>query len=113
MRTTDAVRLRHMLEAAREGLAFAAGRTRADLDTDRQLYLSLIRSIEVVGEAASKVSDECRSGYRAIPWVHVISMRNRLIHMYFDVDPDIVWRTTTVELPRLVSAIETLLAEEG
>ena len=58
MRNDDLVRLRHMLDAAREAVAFAADKTRADLDNNRMLVLSLLKDIEIVGEAASKVSKE-------------------------------------------------------
>ncbi|MCY4496704.1 MAG: hypothetical protein OXC14_05400 [Rhodospirillaceae bacterium] len=52
MREDDAIRLRHMLDAAREAVSFTQGRTRGDLDNDRQLVLALIKEIEIVGEAA-------------------------------------------------------------
>lgn len=58
----DAIRLRHMLDAARDALAFAEGRGREDLDNDRLLNFGLVRAIEVIGEAASKVTSEGRAG---------------------------------------------------
>ena len=56
MRKDNEIRIRHMLDAAREAEAFAAGRTRRDLDTDRQLVLSLVKEIEIVGEAATQIA---------------------------------------------------------
>jgi uncharacterized protein with HEPN domain len=67
MHRDDVIRLRHMLDAARETLAFAAGKKRSELDSDRMLTLSLIKSIEIVGEAASKVTQETRQAYPEIP----------------------------------------------
>lgn len=68
MHKNDAIRLQHMLDAAREALSFAAGRSISDLDSNRMFVLSLIKSIEVIGEAASKVSVEGRSECPGIPW---------------------------------------------
>jgi uncharacterized protein with HEPN domain len=73
------VRLRHMLDAAREAAQMAQGKTRADLDTDRPLNLSLVRLLEIVGEAASRVPVVERSNYSRIPWVQIVGLRNRLI----------------------------------
>lgn len=63
MRRDDQIRLRHMLDAAQEALSFAQGRTRADLNQNRMLVLSLIKSIEIIGEAASRVSEETHQRY--------------------------------------------------
>ena len=60
MRRDDGVRLRHMLDAAREAVSFARGRTRDDLDKDRQLVLAVVKDIEIVGEAATRVSEPTR-----------------------------------------------------
>jgi uncharacterized protein with HEPN domain len=65
------------------------------------LLLSLVKAIEILGEAASRVSEETRSEFCSIPWRDIIAMRNRLIHGYFDINLDIVWKTVTDELPHL------------
>lgn len=106
----DIVRLQHMVDAANEALSFVADKSNAELETDRALALALVKSIEIVGEAASKVSRELRSRSPEIPWADIVSMRNRLIHSYFDVNLDIVWQTVTEELPPLVTQLEKLLA---
>jgi uncharacterized protein with HEPN domain len=67
MRQDDRIRLRHMLEAAREALSFAQNRTRSDLSNNRMLVLSLVKCIEIIGEAASKVTKGCQRQYAAIP----------------------------------------------
>jgi uncharacterized protein with HEPN domain len=76
------------------------------------LQLALIRLIEVIGEAAGRVSDDTRSQISSVPWPLVIAMRNRLIHGYFDVDVDRVWDTVVNDLPPLIAAVETYLAGE-
>ncbi len=98
-----------MLDAAREAVSFARGRKRDDLDGDRMLTLSIIKSVEMIGEAASKVTDETRKAYTAIPWTDIVAMRNRLIHVYFDINLDLVWATVTDDLPPLMAAIEAAL----
>lgn len=109
MRSEDIVRVRHMLDAAREALAFVANKTRSEMGDDRMLSLAPMKSIEIIGEAASKLSRECRSEYPAIPWADVVGMRNRLIHAYADVDPDILWETVIADLPALIPILEDIL----
>lgn len=112
MRSEDIVRVHHMIDAAREALGFVANKTRSDIDSDRLLALGLMKSIEIIGEAASKISRECRLAYLAISWVDVIGMRNRLIHAYTDVDPDVLWETVTNDLPSLISVLEKIIETE-
>lgn len=109
----DANRLYHMLEAAREAVGFAKGRTRDNLATDRQLTHSLVRCIEIIGEAAGRVSPEYRKANPQINWDDMVGMRNRLIHAYFDVNLDIVWRTVEEELPALIDELEPIIKAEG
>jgi len=114
MQRDDRIRIQHMLEAAKEAILFSENRTRDDLDSDRSLGLSLLKLIEIVGEAATQVSDQSRETFSMIPWRNIIGMRNRLIHAYFDVNLSIVWDTVTTDLPPLVAALEEILsAEDG
>ena len=105
----DWTRLRHMLDAAREALAFARGRTRADLDDDPMFRRAVLHCIQEVGEAASRVTPETRALIPDLPWPDVVRMRNRLVHAYFVVDHDIVWRVLTTELEPLVRSFTELL----
>jgi uncharacterized protein with HEPN domain len=109
MRREDRVRLEHMCEAARSALRFMAGRTRADLDADLMLLFAVVRALEIVGEAASRVSGEGRTEVAGVPWPAVAGMRNRLMHAYFDIDKEVVWKTVTEELPALLATIERSL----
>lgn len=109
MRNDDLVRLKHMLDAAKEASSFVSGKKRNDLDSNRQLTLALVKDIEIIGEAASKVSQETKTNYPAIPWLDIINMRNRLIHAYFEIDLEIVWDTVTKDLPPLMVEIEKIV----
>jgi uncharacterized protein with HEPN domain len=102
-----------MLDAAREAIAFAHGKTRTALDSDRMLTLSLVKSIEIIGEAAARVSQGCQERYAEIPWANIIAMRNRLIHAYFDIDLDRVWDTVLTDLPPLIAELEKIVPAEG
>ena len=95
-----------MLEHAREAVAMARGRQRADLDHDRMLNLALVRLLEIIGEAANRVPEEDRAGFPEVPWPQIVSLRNRLIHGYDEVDFDILWQIVAHDLPRLVEALE-------
>ena len=109
MQNPDAVRLRHMQEAVTLALTMAAGRSRSDLASDSMLAMALTRCLEVLGEAASKLSSEVRLQHPIIPCAKMISMRNRLIHAYFDVDLDIVWTTVSEDLPPLLPLVQSAL----
>jgi len=111
MREDDRVRLHHMLDAAREALSFAANRDRRDLDTDRMLVLALVKSIEIIGGAGARVSQEARDVIPDVPWPEIVGMRNRLVHAYFEVNLDVVWETVRKDLPALVAALQVALDE--
>lgn len=98
--------LRQMLDHAREAQALVQGKTRSDLDTDRLLNLALVRLLEIIGEAARRFPQEDHYLYPEIPWPQIISLRNRLIHGYDEVDFDILWKIATEDLSTLVTALE-------
>jgi uncharacterized protein with HEPN domain len=109
MRKDDSIRLRHMLDAATEAEDFIRSKERKDLDKDRKLELALVKCIEIIGEAAASISEECRDEFPRIPWVDIIGMRNRLIHAYFEINLDILWKTLTDDLPPLILELKKIL----
>lgn len=102
MSEADRIRLRHMLEAAEEAIMIAQERSRTSL-------LAVMKDIEIIGEAANKVSAGLRAAEPGIPWRDIVGMRNRLIHAYFDVEPELVWGTVIGDLPALVLQLRALL----
>ncbi len=112
MQKDDSIRLRHMLDAAREAVSFATGQNRLSLDANRQLTLALVKTIEIIGEAAMKVTKEGREQWPQIPWPNIVTMRNRLIHAYFDINLDILWKTVTEDLPPLIAELEKVFPPE-
>jgi uncharacterized protein with HEPN domain len=110
MSNEDAVRLRHMLDAARRAIDFMHGRVKSDLESDEQLSLAVVRLLEILGEAAKNVSEDLRKDYPDIPWRQIAGTRDRLIHGYFDVDLDIVWQIISTDLPLLAAQLEKALS---
>jgi uncharacterized protein with HEPN domain len=73
------------------------------------LSLSLVRLLEIIGEAARGISQEFRDAYPDIAWKNMVGMRDRLIHGYFDVDLDVVWETVIEDLPPLITHLEKII----
>jgi uncharacterized protein with HEPN domain len=111
-RHEDELRLRHMLRYSREIMALAQGKARAALDRERLLNLALVRLIEIVGEAACRVSAETHASHPEIPWAQITNMRNRLIHGYDSVDFDILWQTVIEDIPELAAVLEAIVPAE-
>lgn len=108
MRSEDKIRITHMIDACEEILSFLEGKKRADIETDRILVLAVIKDIEIIGEAANKISEELADSYPDIPWMEIIGMRNRLIHSYFDINLEMVWSTASHDIPNLLSLLKKI-----
>ena len=70
--------------------------------------MSIVKCIEIIGEAANGITDDLKSKHSSIPWQDIIKMRHRLIHTYFDIDYDIVWKTVQDELPELIKELKKI-----
>jgi uncharacterized protein with HEPN domain len=98
-----------MLDHAKEAVDLLAGKERIDLASSRVLELALVRLVEIVGEAANRLSTENQFRYPSIPWKAIVGMRNRLIHGYDAIDLDVLWDTVKVDLPQLIDELEQIL----
>jgi uncharacterized protein with HEPN domain len=105
----DTILITDMLDYARRAVSALDGRTREDLDTDDVLVGALERFVEVIGEAANRLSENTRESAPEVPWHEIIAMRNRLVHGYFAVDLDILWTVVTDDLPELIDALDRLI----
>ena len=112
-RPGDRVRLQHMLDAAQKAITLTAGRRRDDLESDEVLTLALTRLVEIIGEAAFQMTEEGRSRCPSLPWEQIVGMRHRLIHAYFEINYDILWKTVQESLPELVGEITKAQARWG
>lgn len=108
-RHDDTVPLLHMLNHAREAVAMIVGKGPESLSKERMLELSLIKLVEIIGEAAGRVSQVGQKKYAEIPWREVVNMRNRLVHGYDSVDHAVLWDTIELDLPPLISQLEKIL----
>lgn len=107
----DRISLRQMLDQAQKAVRVASGKSAEDIAADDDLLApALIRTLEVIGEAASRVSPEARSRFKDIPWRDVIDLRNRLIHGYDTIDYNLVRQIIDDDLPPLIASIQDILA---
>ena len=94
-------------------MSFLQNQTRESLDKNRMLALSLVQLIEIVGEAATQVTREFQNEHPEIPWAQIVGMRNRLIHAYFDIDMDRVWKIIKDDLPSLIIKLEKIVPSQS
>lgn len=112
-RHDDRITMRQMLDNARQARAMTHGRKRSDLDSDSMFRLALTHLVEIIGEAASRISPSTREKHRQIPWVNIVGMRNRLIHGYDVVDLNLLWDTVETDIPPLIRQLEAIITEEA
>ena len=105
----DIAYLLDIMEAAKLALHYVKGKTRVEFFDDLQCQDAVIRRLEIIGEAANRISEETRIGFPNLPWNDMIGMRNVMIHDYDDVDMAIVWETVQNDLPPLISGLEKLV----
>ena len=101
-----------MADAAASIARFISGRERSDLDSDEMLLFAVVRALPIIGEAATKVSDETKRTVVEIPWPDIIGMRNRIIHAYWDVNRTIVWKAAAEEVPSLLERLRSVLPSD-
>jgi uncharacterized protein with HEPN domain len=108
----DLVYLGHMLDMARKAIEKTRGIRRSDYDQDENLRLALAHLIQVIGEAARRVSPEAQQAHSEIPWSDIIGMRHKVVHDYLEVDDDIVWDVVTTDLPPVMAALQQIVPPE-
>jgi uncharacterized protein with HEPN domain len=112
MQPDDRLYLGHMLDMARKARDRIVELDKADYDADEDVRLALIHLVQVIGEAARKVSHEGQLALPEIPWREIIGMRNRIVHDYLGVDEDVVWEVVAFDLPSLVVVLERVVPED-
>jgi len=110
MKGRDVVYLKQIFEAISVVSGYIMGKNFSDFELDQMLQDAVVRKIEIIGEGARRMSDEFIEAHRELPLIAAISMRNRLIHEYEDIDLKVVWDTVSVDLPKLGGEIEKILA---
>ncbi len=105
----DITRLRHILDAAERATRILGGRSLEELALHQSDDLALERLLEIIGEAANRVSPSTMTQLADLPWRDLIDVRNVIIHAYLDVELETVWRTVVEDLPSLVDTLERFL----
>jgi len=105
----DAAYLWDMLDAAHAVQSFVASRSFEDYERDRMLRGAVERHLEIIGEAANRVSRGFRAAHPEIPWRQIIAQRNVLTHEYGQIDDALIWRVVTARIPELISQLERIM----
>ena len=108
----DSAYLVDMLQSKRDALGFAGGPTHARFKNSLLHQNAILKSLETIGEAASRLSDATRNLHPDIPWRKIIGMRNRLVHEYFEGDIDMMRETVLNDLPKLRGQLEAIVSPE-
>jgi len=104
----DWVSLQHMLNYSREAVELLGTMGQEELGGNRVIQLALTHLVEIVGEAANRVSHATREKHPEVPWAEIIGMRNRLVHGYDVIDFGLLWDTVKHDLPPLIATLETI-----
>lgn len=98
-----------IIDAIKKAEIFVEGMSFPDFEQDIKTQFAVIRSIEIIGEAAKKISDEIKTQFPRTPWKEICGIRDKLIHDYFGVDIDVIWQTLMQDLPTLKNDIEEII----
>jgi len=109
----DRVHLLRMRDAAQYAQQFAAGREIEELNIDIQFRMALVKAVELIGESASRTSDELRAQQPQLPWTKMIGMRNVLVHNYWAIEQDEFWNAVQNHIPALITELERLIKLEN
>jgi len=108
----DAVYLGHMLDMTKRAVKALEHKDRTDYDADDILRMGLTHLVQVIGEAARKVSLEFQHAHPEIPWRQIIGMRHRIVHDYMRVDEDVLWEVVSHDLPTLLPHLQKFTSED-
>jgi len=108
----DAVYFGHMLEMARKAYARASQLDKTQFDANEEAQLALAHLVQIIREAASRVSQPGQDAHPEVPWREITGMRNKIVHDYMGVDFDVVWQVVTEDLQPLISALERVVPND-
>jgi len=105
--------LKDIIDSIKDIESFTENMTFEDFARDRKTINAVIRSFEVIGEAAKKIPKSIRDKHPSIPWKKMVGMRDKMIHEYFGVDIEIIWKTIKEDIPSLKPLIQEVLKSVG
>jgi uncharacterized protein with HEPN domain len=106
---SDAAALSDMLQAAQTVARYLENKTRSDYEREELLRHAVERNLEIIGEAARRLSNSYRDAHAEVPWRPIMATRHILAHDYDEVDNDIIWRIVTVHVPELLVKLRDLI----
>jgi uncharacterized protein with HEPN domain len=112
-RRDDSLYFGHMLDIASKACKIVQGLDREAYDADETLRLALTHLVQVIGEAAQRVSPEGRTAHPEIPWREITGTRHKIVHDYLSVDEDVIWQVVTQDLPPLVATLQRIVPASG
>jgi uncharacterized protein with HEPN domain len=113
MQHDDGVYLGHMLDTARQAVEKLGSRTRTEFDADEDLQVILLHRVQIIGEAASRVSPATRDAHPRLPWKRIVGMRHRIVHDYLNIDLDILWEVVSSSPPELIRLLSPSVPPQG
>lgn len=102
-----------ILGSSKKVLRYTKSKIRATFANDPKTVDAVIRNLEIIGEAASKVPEKIKKEIPELPWKSMVGMRNKTIHEYFDVNVDIIWKTVKDDIPNLEKQINKVIKDLG
>jgi uncharacterized protein with HEPN domain len=105
--------LQDIVRAADRIASYVEGITGSEFEADQMRIDAVIRNLQIIGEAVKKIPDSTQKEYPSIPWQEIAGLRNRVTHVYFDVDINIIWDVVQFELPMLKTQIQLILKERS
>jgi len=102
----DAERLADILDAA-DKITRKVAEGRVAFDRDEYAQLAIVHLVQIIGEAANRLSAEVTDAHPEIPWRQIVATRNRVVHSYFDVDLELLWAVASSDIPRLAEQIRS------
>ena len=105
--------LQDIVEATDRIASYIEGATRDEFEADQMRIDAVIRNLGIIGEAVKNIPDSIRERYPSVAWHNIAGLRNRVIHVYFNVDMDIIWDVVQSKLPPLRTQIQQLIKERS
>lgn len=109
MQKDDLVYVGHMLDKTLEAMNLVKGKDRTDYDSEASIRYALAHLLQIIGEAARRISPDFCKVHPEIPWKAIIGMRHKVVHDYMSVDEDVVWDTVQQELPPLIKLLNKIV----